>query len=78
MWCRGDDDSNGKSKTDAIFSCLSVAETSTHEIKHHIQRVGELKFITLEGPEELTLQALSPEQSFYAWIGMIKQVAGAG
>ena len=28
-------------------------------------RVGELRFITLAGPEELTLQALSPEQRGY-------------
>ena len=53
--CRGDDDSNGNSKTDAIFSCLSVAKTSTQEIKHHTWRVGEFRFITLAGPEELTL-----------------------
>ena len=26
-------------------------------------RVGELRFITQVGPEDLTLQALSPEQS---------------
>ena len=39
-----------------------VAETSTQETKHHTWRVGELKFITVAGPEELTLQALSPEQ----------------
>ena len=38
-----------------------VAETSNQENKHHTQRVGELRFITLAGPEELTLQALSPE-----------------
>ena len=42
-----------------------VAETSTRETKHHIQRVGELGFITPAGPEELTLQALSPEQRAY-------------
>ena len=32
------------------------------------------------GPEELTLQALSPEQRvyrvFYTWTGMIKQICG--
>ena len=42
-----------------------VAETSTRETKHHIRRVGELRFIMLAGPEELTLQALSPEQRGY-------------
>ena len=39
-----------------------VAETSTQETKHHTWRVGELRFIMPAGPEELTLQALSPEQ----------------
>ena len=39
-----------------------VAETSTGETKHHTRRVGELRFIILAGPEELTLQAVSPEQ----------------
>ena len=43
----------------------TVAETSTRETKHHTRRVGELRFITLAGPEELTLQALSPEQRGY-------------
>ena len=38
-----------------------VAETSIPEIKHHTQRVGEIRFITLAAPEELTLQALSPD-----------------
>ena len=41
---------------------LSVAETSTREIKHHTQKVGELRFIKPAGLEELTLQALSTEQ----------------
>ena len=43
----------------------NVAETSTQETKHHTWRVGELRFIMLVGPEELTLQALSPEQRGY-------------
>ena len=42
-----------------------VAETSTVETKHHTQRVGELRFITLAGPEELTLQPLSHNQKGY-------------
>ena len=42
-----------------------VAETSNQENKHHTQRVGELRFIKPAGPEELTLQALSPEQRGY-------------
>ena len=42
-----------------------VGETSTRETKHHTQRVGELRFIILVGPEELTLQALSLEQRDY-------------
>ena len=45
--------------------CPSVAETSNRETKHHTWRVGELRFITLTGPEELTLQALKPEQRDY-------------
>ena len=43
----------------------NVAETSTRETKHHAWRVGELRFITLVGPEELTLQALSLKQRGY-------------
>ena len=42
-----------------------IAETSTRETKHHTQRVGDLRFITPTSPEELTLQALSPEQRGY-------------
>ena len=38
------------------------AEISTQETKHHTRRVGELRFITPVGPEELTLQALSPNK----------------
>ena len=59
-----------------IVSATVVAESSTQETKHHTQRVGELRFIMPAGPEELTLQALIPEQSFYTWTGMIKQVCG--
>ena len=44
---------------------LSVAEASPRETKHHTWRVGELRFIMPVGPEELTLQALSPEQRGY-------------
>ena len=43
----------------------NVAETGNRETKHHTRRVGELRFIMLAGPEELTLQALSPEQRGY-------------
>ena len=43
----------------------NVAETSTQKTKHHTRRVGELRFITPVGSEELTLQALSPEQRVY-------------
>ena len=43
----------------------TVAETSTRETKHHTRRIGELRFIMPAGPEELTLQALSPEQRDY-------------
>ena len=43
----------------------SVAETRNHETKHHTVRVGELRFITSVGSEELALQALSPKQKGY-------------
>ena len=55
----------------------NVAETSNLETKHHTCRVGEFRFITLVGPEELTLQALSPKQRGYRvfiHVGMIKQI----
>ena len=42
-----------------------AAETSAREIKPHARRVRELRSIMLAGPEELTLQALSPEQRGY-------------
>ena len=42
-----------------------VAETSNPETKHHTRRVGELWFISSAGPEELTLQTLSPEWRGY-------------
>ena len=38
---------------------------STREIKHHTRKVGELRFIMPAGPEELTLQVLSPELKGY-------------
>ena len=47
------------------FLCTYVVETSSQETKHHTKRVGELRLITLVEPEELTLQALSPEQRGY-------------
>ena len=46
------------------IACV-VAETSDQQTKPHTRRVGELRFITPAGPEELTLQALSPEQRGY-------------
>ena len=58
-----------------VYGC--VAEISTREAKHHTRRIRELRFIMPAGPEELTLQALSPEQrgySFYTRTGMIKRV----
>ena len=55
-----------------------AAETCNLETKHHIQGVGELRFTMLEGREELTLQAQSPEQRsygvFYRGTGMIKWI----
>ena len=41
------------------------AETSTWETERHTWRIGELMFIMPVGPEELTLQALSPKQRGY-------------
>ena len=43
----------------------NVAETNTQETMHHTQRAEKLRFITAAGPEELTLQALSPKQMGY-------------
>ena len=54
-------DSTGLSTNVAVV----VAESSTQETKRHTWRVGELRLIMLAGPEELTLQALSPEQRGY-------------
>ena len=42
-----------------------VAETSTQEPKCLTRRVEELWFIMPVGPEELTLQGLSPKQRGY-------------
>ena len=47
------------------FTIDALAESSTQETKHHTWRVGELRFITQAGPEELTLRALSPKQRDY-------------
>ena len=62
-----------------------VAETSTRESKRHIQRVGELRFITPADSEDLTLQALSPEQRGYrvsihrqAWLRGFAGLQGLG
>ena len=43
----------------------NVPESSDPGTKHHIWKVGELRFIMLVGPEELTHQARSPEQRDY-------------
>ena len=55
------------------------------ETRHHTWRAGELRFITLAGPEELTLQALSPEQRGYrvfihgqAWLSRFSGLQGLG
>ena len=48
-----------------FISSSSVAETNIRETKHHTGRAGELRFIRPVGPEELTLQALSPKQRDY-------------
>ena len=44
---------------EALQRAENVAESSTQETKHHTHRVGELRFSTPVGLEELTLQALS-------------------
>ena len=49
----------------ASARCTCVAETSNRETKHRTQRIGEFRFIMLACSEELTLQALSPEQRVY-------------
>ena len=54
-----------KIKKKSLKSPNTVAETSTQGAKRHTRRLGELTFITLVGPEELALQALSPEQRDY-------------
>ena len=54
-----------KIRKKSLKSPSNVAETSTRETKHHTQRVGELRLIMPVVPEELTLQALIPEQSGY-------------
>ena len=48
-----------------VGSSSLVAEASNGETKHRASRVGELRFITPAGPEELTLQALNPDQRDY-------------
>ena len=67
VWTNGCDHQGSKRGFNAQreVSPHCVAETSNQETKHHTQRVGELRFIMLAGPEELTLQALSPKQRGY-------------
>ena len=52
-------------KLASLTWCANYFSTTVAETKHHTQRVGELRFITEAGPEELILQALSLEQSGY-------------
>ena len=54
-----------KIKKKSLKSPNTVAETSTRGTKRHTRRVGKLTFIALVGPEELALQALSPERRDY-------------
>ena len=49
----------------AIAFSRNVAETGNQETKHHTQKIGKHRFLMLVGPEELILQALSPEPSSY-------------
>ena len=53
--------SRGRHGWNLAGASRNATETSTQETKHHTRRVGELGFITLVGPENLTLQALSPK-----------------
>ena len=47
----------------------TVAGTSTGQTKHQARRVGELRFITLAGPEELSSEPGTKRlQSFYRQI----------
>ena len=59
--------SRGQCRWNLSGASRNVAETSTRETKHHTRRIGELRFITLVDPEELTLQGLSPEQRSYSF-----------
>ena len=43
----------------------TVGASLVVEHGHHTQRAGELTFTTPAGPEQLTLQAVSPEQRGY-------------
>ena len=63
----------------------NVAETRTWETKHHTWRIGGRRFIMLAGPEDLTFQALSPEQRGYrvlmhgqAWLSVFADFQGLG
>ena len=76
-------DSRGWHGWNLTGASRNVAETSTQETKHHTRRVGELRFIMLAGPEELTLQALSPKQRGYrvfihrqAWLSRFAGLQG--
>ena len=64
---------------------VPLAETSTRETKHPTWSAGELRFIMPAGPEELTLQALSPKQKGYrifihgqAWLSGFAGLQGPG
>ena len=70
---------------DLTGTSINVAETSNRETKHHTRRVAGLRFITLVGPEELTLQVLSPRQRGYrvfihgqAWLSRSAGLQGLG
>ena len=54
----------GAGVIDLTGAARNVAETGIQETKHRPWRVGELRFIMLVDPEELTLQALSSERVF--------------
>ena len=58
-------DSRGRHGWNLAGASRNVVETSTQETKNHTRRVGELRFIMPAGPEELTLQALSPKPRGY-------------
>ena len=55
----------GKFQKFKSSASILLKKSDGRENKHHTWSVGELRFITPAGPEELTLPALSTEQKRY-------------